>query len=132
MARNEEINRLIEEAEYNVRLADFLANEGHYKIAITRAYYSMYYVATALHLSNGRVYKSHKATISGFAEHFTKTGRFPNEFHTYLVRAFEMRSKADYDVNYDSDEPKARQVISWAEEFVQNGKEYLTEKPDNR
>lgn len=127
MAGNVEISKLIEEADYNVKLAAFLADEGHYKVATSRAYYAMFYTVEALHLKDGRAYKSHKATISGFAQHFAKTGIFPKESHSNLVRAFEMRKDADYDVLKDTDESKSNLAISWAEDLILRAKSYLNE-----
>ncbi len=127
MAKNDEINKLIEEVTYNVKLASFLADEGHFKVAMTRAYYAMFYTVEALHLSEGRTYKSHKATISGFAQHYVKTGIFPKESHLNLVRAFEMRKDADYDVYKDTDVSKCKLAISWAYDLLAKAEVVLSD-----
>jgi uncharacterized protein (UPF0332 family) len=71
------------------------------RIAVSRAYYAMFYVATALLLGKGLRFKSHSAVIAAFGQHFAMTGLVPKEYHRYLIHAFDERNVADYETEQD-------------------------------
>jgi uncharacterized protein (UPF0332 family) len=68
-----------------------MARESLYDIAVSRAYYAMFYCSEALLDADGLQFSSHAAVVSGFGQHFTKTGRVPAEFHRHLIQAQDSR-----------------------------------------
>jgi uncharacterized protein (UPF0332 family) len=61
--------------------------EGFPEDTVSRAYYSMFYVAQSLLLNVGFTGKSHRGIISAFGENLAMTGRVPTEFHRLLINA---------------------------------------------
>jgi len=64
-----------------------MAREFLYDIAVSRAYYVMFYCAEALLDADGLTFSSHAAVVSGFGRHFAKTGRVPSELRRHLIVA---------------------------------------------
>ena len=94
-----EQRELIQKASQSLKAATLLLAEGFPGFAVSRAYYSMFYIAQAFLEGDGLAYSKHSATIAGFGKHFAKTGRIPKEYHRYLIRAFEARQEGDYAPN---------------------------------
>ncbi len=51
----------LQKAEENIRAADMLIAAQFYEIALSRAYYAMFYVAEGLLWEEGEEYSSHQA-----------------------------------------------------------------------
>jgi len=49
-------------------------NLTHYDVAVSRAYYAMFYATSALLASKGISRSKHSGVCSAFGEHFVKTG----------------------------------------------------------
>ena len=92
-----EIEGWLRLAEESREAAETLLGAGHARICASRAYYAMFYCASALHLSQGRSFSRHGSVIGAFARYFVKTGLFDRKFHSYLHGAFEERQISDYD-----------------------------------
>lgn len=70
----DEAELLIKEAESKLMSAKILHENGRYSDAISRAYYSMHYVALAL-LTTKNIYpKTHKGVIAQLGLEFVKEG----------------------------------------------------------
>lgn len=95
---NEEIQALLRKADQSTKGARILLNEGMFGFAVSRSYYAMFYLVTALLLTKGVKFSKHKAVVASFGQHFIKTNIFEHKFHQYLVEAFEQRQIGDYDV----------------------------------
>lgn len=92
---------------------------GHLRAAVSRAYYAMFYAATALLGSKGLWRSKHQGLIAAFGEHFVKTGLIEPKYGRILHDAFEARLDSDYGPNPDLTEASARQLISNAISFVE-------------
>lgn len=63
---------------------------------MSRAYYSMFYIAQAFLEGEGMAFSKHSAVISAFGREFAKTQRVTVEFHRYLIEAQALRTTGDY------------------------------------
>jgi uncharacterized protein (UPF0332 family) len=115
---NLEQQQLIAKAEDSLRAAKLLLESKLYDVAVSRAYYAMFYIAEAFLLSQDLSFSKHAAVISKFGECFAKTGQVPKEFHRYLIQAQEARTRADYDATTTVQQPEARAQIERAEAFL--------------
>jgi len=61
----EEIEALLRLAGESMAAAKTLFEQGHFRFSVSRSYYTMFYCAQALHLSQGRSYSRHSAVIAG-------------------------------------------------------------------
>lgn len=86
----------MENAEATLRDAQLLHDAGSLRSAVNRAYYSMFYAASALALHQGLSLSKHSAVISFFHREFVKPGLLGREHGRALQKAFEDRSEADY------------------------------------
>ena len=64
----------LRQSEEELNAADLLFNNGFYKEAVSRAYYSMFHAAQALLFIRDLYPKSHKGVIHKFGEEFVKSG----------------------------------------------------------
>jgi uncharacterized protein (UPF0332 family) len=108
----------MDRARRNVQAARGLVDTPYPEIALSRAYYALFYAATALLAAEGESYSKHSAVIAGYGRLFARTKRLDPKLHRYLTRAFKLRGVADYDVSVAVTPEDAREVIAWAEEFI--------------
>ena len=113
-----EQQQLINKARDSLKAARLLANEKLYDFAVSRAYYTMFYIAEAFLLGENLSFSKHSPVISKFGEYFARTGRIPPEFHRHLIQAEQSRIKADYDATSKATETEATEQIDRAEEFI--------------
>jgi uncharacterized protein (UPF0332 family) len=93
--------------------------------AVSRAYYAMFYLVTAVLLTKGLNFSKHKAVVASFGQYFIKTNIFEAKFHRYLVEAFEQRQIGDYDALEEITVGTAQKSIGYAIEFSNAVKDYL-------
>jgi uncharacterized protein (UPF0332 family) len=114
-----EQQQLLQKAEVSIRAARLLFQDGIYDVAVSRAYYAMFYVAEAFLLSADLAFSKHSGVIAKFGELFAKPGKVPREYHRYLIQAEEARTKADYDAASVTSCQEAEQQIKRAELFIE-------------
>lgn len=113
-----EQQRLLEKADTTLQAARTLRDGGFFDSAASRAYYGMFYIATAFLQGEKLSYSRHSAVIASFGLNFARTKRVPVQFHRYLIDAQNIRLKADYNVNTQITETDASQTIDCAEEML--------------
>lgn len=112
------IPKLLEAARSDIDVASALIGLGHFRVATTRAYYAMFYVAEALLAFDGLTFSSHSAVIGGFGKQFAKTQRLAPAHHRRLIEAFDRRGTADYELEPSPTREQAEETLSWAHEFL--------------
>ena len=122
-----EISELINKAERSLKVASRLLEEGNFDFAVSRAYYSMFYMAEACLLTKGLSFSKHSGVISGFNQHFVKAGIFDYKYYKMLYFAYEQRRIVDYEVLEQISKETAQKVISDAKEFLEVTKKYLAD-----
>ncbi|HSA07176.1 MAG TPA: HEPN domain-containing protein [Candidatus Gastranaerophilales bacterium] len=113
-----EQSELILKAKESVKAAKILLNDQLYDFAISRAYYSMFYIAEAFLLGENLSFSKHSAVISAIGSIFVKTGKIPSVFHKNLTEAFNKRSAGDYETDTGFTDKDALDQIIKAEEFI--------------
>jgi uncharacterized protein (UPF0332 family) len=113
-----EQQQLLEKAHSSLRAAKILSREEIYDAAVSRAYYTMFYIAEAFLLGENLTFSKHSAVISKFGEYFARTGRVPVEFHRNIIQAEQSRIKADYDATSQVSQTEANEQITHAETFL--------------
>ncbi len=110
---------LVRKAHDSLRAAKLLVANSLPDVAVSRAYYTMFYVVEAFLLGEGLAFSSHSAVISAFGREFARTGRVPPEFHRYIIDAQDKRNQADYNIDSGITEAQANEQISRAEQFLE-------------
>ncbi len=118
MTMTPEQHGLVEKAQDSLRGARLLKEDGLHAIAVSRAYYAMFYIAEAFLLEKDLSFSSHHAVISAFGQHFAKTKELPVELHRHLIDGFEERIRGDYEARAKVSAEKAAEMIEQAEAFI--------------
>jgi len=116
---------LLDKAKESLGAAELLSGKDYLDFAVSRAYYSMFYVAEAFLLGEGSAFSKHASVIAAFGQVFAKTGRLPNQFHRYLIEAADNRNAADYDLGHGLTKEDVELQISRAKEFLNLAEEKI-------
>ena len=120
-----EIIDRIQKACDSLRAAQLLLGEGLPDFAMSRAYYTMFYVAEAFLISRNFRFSSHSATISTFGREFIKPKKLPVEFHQFLLQAFQSRAIGDYGACGSIEIEEAQIHIERAQKFIDLANNYF-------
>jgi len=120
-----EIQLYLDRARNALQESDDNLKLGHYSVAVSRAYYAMFYAASALLASKGIYRSKHSGVHSAFGEQFIKPGLIESEYGKMLVHAFDSRLDSDYDISFAADEGLAREMLRNARRFVGRAERYL-------
>jgi len=126
---NLEQQGLLDKAARSLQAARILNVEGLAEFAVSRAYYAMFYIASAFLEGEGLSFSRHSAVIAAFGQHFARTGRIPTEFHRYLITAEQSRIRADYNVEPNITQEDATQLIARAKQFLEFAQQHIDSLP---
>ena len=116
---------LLLKAQQSLEAAKYLLQGQFYDFSVARAYYTMFYVASAFLAGENLAFSKHSAVISAFGKEFAKTEKLPRKFHEYLKEAQNLRHLGDYgNMNIITME-EANLQIARAEEFLSMAKTSL-------
>ncbi len=111
------IEKLIEKSEKSFNEAKLLLEQNYFEAAISRAYYSMFYLTQAVLATKDISRKKHSGVIAVFAEQFTKPGIVSRDLHYKLRRTFEERQVSDYEFEISKTEQEAKEILKYSEDF---------------
>ncbi|KAF0106377.1 MAG: HEPN domain-containing protein [Anaerolineaceae bacterium] len=118
-------NLLIVKAKRFIQSANVLEKDGDYDSAASRLYYAMFFIAQVLLDTKSIAYSSHKAVISGFGQHFVKTGEFDPRFHRALISGFGRRQLGDYAVESGLQRSDIEAMRKDVEAFLASAQEWV-------
>jgi len=117
--KKELIRYRLDSAQEMLRDARVLKENGGSPVSIVnRAYYSVFYAALALLVTEDVEPNKHAGVLAKFDELFVRQGIFPKEMSRILHHAFDMRQAGDYQKSRVITEEQAVDVLYSAEEFV--------------
>ena len=128
---SEEIKQILSRAAQSIEAAEVLLKKGLTGFSASRSYYAMFYTAEALLLSKGLSFSSHKAVISAFGKHFSKTKLLDSKFHSHLVEAYEKRQIGDYEFSEEITKEDAKNQIERAKDFLEAARILLKKTINN-
>jgi len=115
------------QADETMTAAKELLANGHYKDAVNRAYYAMFYCGVGLLAVRKLGSSKHSGVLSLFSRHFIKTGVFSAESGRHFREAFELRQRCDYREFVEIEKEQAKEVLGNAEKFVKEAHRVLAE-----
>jgi uncharacterized protein (UPF0332 family) len=124
---NDEVALLMEHAHESLRAAELLLENGLYRDSMSRAYYAMFYAASALLRAKGVVTKSHRGVIAKFGLEFVKSGVVEAYYAKALALAESLRERADYDSTFRPTFEEAEEIVEEARRFVERVENALEE-----
>jgi uncharacterized protein (UPF0332 family) len=125
--QEKELQALMERARRSLRSARNIFEDGDHDFAMSRAYYAMFYAATAALLSQGITRTKHSGVIAAFGQHLVKPGKVTAEHQRALQAAFRDRSAGDYAGVFPSREEVERRLQE-AENFITAVTDFLKAK----
>lgn len=114
----EEAKKLLERSNEALAVTKILLDNGYYGDSMSKAYYAMFYAASALLIQNNIVRHKHSSVISAIGQYFVKKKKLKAEFHQMLIAAFEDREMADYNVAWSASPEEADKRYSSARLFI--------------
>lgn len=99
-----------------------------YRTACNRAYYGIFYAASALLFSKGKSYGKHSAVIAAFRQYFISTGEFDKKWSDDYRLIMESRHTADYVLRDYLEEKDAAEIIAKAKAFVEEVRKWLQKR----
>jgi len=115
---SEEIRANLERARQSLKAAQDLLDDGYEDFSASRAYYAVFYAATALLLKDGLERGKHSGVIAAMHQRFVKTGKLSKELGRNLNWLFELRSVGDYGGVAHVSRIDAEQAITVARQFL--------------
>lgn len=125
-----EIQLYLNRARQDLHATQINLEQGLYDVAVSRAYYAMFYAATALLASQGISRSKHSGVRAAFGEYFVKTGLIELEYAKMLGYAFDSRLDSDYNVHLAAEQSLAEEVFHDAQRFVDRAEQYLWQTGD--
>ncbi len=115
-------------AEQALNTAKIDLDVDDYRAAVNRAYYAIFYAASAMLLTKDLERRKHSGVISLFREHFVKAGLIEAEYSSAYGEALVTREDADYAVEIPVDLDMAETALDQARRFVRRMRGYLAEE----
>jgi uncharacterized protein (UPF0332 family) len=107
-------------------------DNGHYHTAVSRAYYAMFYAATAILLTKNIVRSKHSGVSAAFGRDFVRTGEIDPMYHRLLLETFHERTRSDYNVSVSETRQQAETALQNAKNFVSMAKDFLEKSVGER
>lgn len=120
-----EAGALLEKALRAVIAGKVLLRRGDADFAAGRAYYAMFYAASALLVERGYRARGHGAVQRAFGKYFVRTGEFDPSFHRWLLDAHDRRLAGDFDANLRLSAADVKGAIQQAQQFLLAARQYL-------
>jgi uncharacterized protein (UPF0332 family) len=120
-----EIALLLNKAQKSLKAAILLFENDLTDLAVSRAYYTMFYIAQAFLLSKNLSFSSHKAVISAFGREFVKNKSIPEKYHRFLIDSQLRRNEADYDIAPNITPESVENMIHQAQEMLEFSSQYF-------
>lgn len=122
---SEDLKNLMIKAEQSLEASKLLLKGGYPDFAVARAYYTMFYLASAFLVTKNLSFSKHSAVISAFGREFAKKELIPRKYYQYLKQAQDLRHLGDYgEINLIKAE-EATMEIGKAQEFLNFAYIYL-------
>ncbi len=116
---------MIEKGQRTLRAAQDHLVKQDYDFASSKAYYAVFHLMQAVLLTKGKTYSKHAGVMSGFSEHFVKTGIFPPSFGSAIERLRKDRELGDYGYQLSVEPEDSERDVKMAQEIVQAISVYL-------
>ena len=126
-----EQQQLLEKAKESLKASKILLDNQLSDFATARAYYTMFYIASAFLEQDNLSFSKHSGIISAFGQYLAKSERVPKIYHRYIIEAEKLRNTADYNLDINITKEEATQIIINAEEMLNFAINNLSIEPEN-
>lgn len=114
-------------AQASLRAAAVCLRSRCYADAVSRAYYAVFHSAkAALLIHNGTAGGRHGTVRMLFGQHLVQTGAIERQWGSKIGRLYDLRLKADYDIQEIFTEALAGDAYTRAERYLERIMRFLT------
>ncbi|OFX51644.1 MAG: hypothetical protein A2046_09800 [Bacteroidetes bacterium GWA2_30_7] len=125
--RNNLIKYRLEQAEEAILDVELLIENNRLRSAINRIYYGMFYSVLALALANQYESSKHSQLIGWFNKNFVHKGIIEPKFGKMINKAFNRRTKGDYDTFVIFEKEIVNEMFIDMKEFIEEIKKSLND-----
>lgn len=125
---SEDIRLFLENAHEMLKVATLMIGNDFYSSACNRAYYAIFYAASALLASQKMAFGKHSAVLAAFRQHFIKTSEMDAKWSKIYERIQAHRQTSDYDIHISIEKEQAVVDVEDAREFVKVATTWLQQK----
>jgi uncharacterized protein (UPF0332 family) len=118
----------IEEAHEAIGDAELSINNNKLKMAISRIYYGMFYILSALALKHKYKTSKHQGLIAWFNKNFIKENKIDKRYGTIIRDAFNSRSDGDYGFFVTFEKADVDKMFEDMKDFISTIERYLNSK----
>lgn len=111
-----------QQVQETLEVARELLGSGHFRDAVNRGYYAMFYCGLGLLAAKNLGTSKHSGVLSLFSQHFVKTGEISTEAGQHLRQAFELRQNCDYREFVSISKKQVKEVLVNATDFIKESK----------
>lgn len=123
------VHGYLQAAEESLQEASVLFEKSLLKGAANRAYYAMFYAASAaLVAEKVPLPRKHRTVINLFHQQFIRSGRMARALQQNLMEAFQLRQRGDYEIHAHIGEDEVQDALDKAGAFVAEVKRALETK----
>lgn len=119
------IENQIRKAQETIEDARISIQNGRYRNALNRIYYSIFYIVTALAIKHDFATSKHKQLMGWFNKNFLKEALIDLKYGEIYKKAFDNRQESDYDVIFDYDKSEVESLYGSMIEFVDEIHRYI-------
>lgn len=123
--RNSLIKYRLAQAEKTIADVQLLIENNRFRSAVNRIYYGMFYSSLALGLSSQFETSKHSKLIGWFNKNFVKEGLIDSKYGKIINKAFNRRTKGDYDTYVEFEKDIVIEMYDEMQDFIFEIKSYL-------
>lgn len=118
----------LERAREDLETAELNCENGMYKAAVNRSYYSIFHAIRAVNVLDEFDASKHSSVIAHFNQYHVHTGDFSIDTYKIIDSAYRIREKCDYSDFFVVSREEAKAQIQKAGQFILKVEEYLKHK----
>ncbi len=123
--KRELIKYRLDQAVETIEDVRILIENNRFRAAINRIYYGMFYSLLALGIKNEFETSKHAQLIGWFNKSFINEGLIDTKYGKIINKAFNRRTKGDYDIYIDFDKDTVIEMYNEMQDFITKIKKYL-------
>ena len=115
----------LEQAKETILDVQLLIENNRLRSAVNRIYYGMFYSLLALGLAKQYETSKHAQLIGWFNKNFVNEGLIDSKYGKIINKAFNRRTKGDYDTYVEFEKSIVIEMFKEMQEFISEIKSYL-------
>jgi len=120
------INYRLEQARETIMDVELLVENKRFRSAINRIYYGMFYALLALATAQQFETSKHSQLIGWFNKNFIHEGLIDSKFGKIINKAFNRRTKGDYDTFIEFEEEIVYEMFVEMKDFISEIESFIS------